>query len=184
MSCLSTRRQRCASQAMFTWRLLQSRLSTLVRQTRVWLCWRSLCTLYLHACHVTVTVGYSCLCCCTCVTYFELINSRVCWVVEPALCIWFSRMKEAHADRKVQPDCGGLVVTYISCSRVNHLFSRSTVRVRVRVRVFTFHACFCSFVGQPTIWNQGTITSTPEEHEQAVLFPCPSPSPFSVMRTP
>ena len=28
-------------------------------------------TLYLHACHVRVTVGDSGLCCCTCVTYFE-----------------------------------------------------------------------------------------------------------------
>ena len=31
----------------------------------------SLCTLYLHACQVRVTVGDSGLCCCTCVTYFE-----------------------------------------------------------------------------------------------------------------
>ena len=33
--------------------------------------WWSLCTLYLHACQVRVTVGDSGLCCCTCVTYFE-----------------------------------------------------------------------------------------------------------------
>ena len=33
--------------------------------------WRSLCTLYLHVCHVRVTVGDSGLCCCTCVTYSE-----------------------------------------------------------------------------------------------------------------
>ena len=33
--------------------------------------WWSLCTLYLHACQVRVTVGNSCLCCCACVTYFE-----------------------------------------------------------------------------------------------------------------
>ena len=34
--------------------------------------WWSLCTLYLHACKVRVTVGDSGLCCCTCVsTYFE-----------------------------------------------------------------------------------------------------------------
>ena len=33
--------------------------------------WWSLCTLYLHACRVRVTVGDSGLCCCTCVTYFE-----------------------------------------------------------------------------------------------------------------
>ena len=32
--------------------------------------WWSLCTLYLHACQVRVTVGDSGLCC-TCVTYFE-----------------------------------------------------------------------------------------------------------------
>ena len=30
-----------------------------------------LCTLYLHACQVRVTVGDSGLCCCTCVTHFE-----------------------------------------------------------------------------------------------------------------
>ena len=29
--------------------------------------WWSLCTLYLHACHVRVTVGDSGLCCCVCV---------------------------------------------------------------------------------------------------------------------
>ena len=33
--------------------------------------WWSLCTLYLHACQVRVTVGDSGLCCCTYVTYFE-----------------------------------------------------------------------------------------------------------------
>ena len=33
--------------------------------------WWSLCTLYLHACQVRVTVGDSGLCSCTCVTYFE-----------------------------------------------------------------------------------------------------------------
>ena len=34
--------------------------------------WWSLCTLYLHACQVRVTVGNSGLCCCTCVNaYFE-----------------------------------------------------------------------------------------------------------------
>ena len=38
----------------------------------------SLCTLYLHTCQVKVTVGDSGLCCCTCVTYFERINSLVC----------------------------------------------------------------------------------------------------------
>ena len=30
-----------------------------------------LCTLYLHACTVRVTVGDAALCCCTCFTYFE-----------------------------------------------------------------------------------------------------------------
>ena len=42
--------------------------------------WWSLCTLYLHACQVRVTVGDSGLCCCTCVTYFEgeLTPSCVC----------------------------------------------------------------------------------------------------------
>ena len=33
--------------------------------------WWILCTLYLHACQVKVTVSDSGLCCCTCVTYFE-----------------------------------------------------------------------------------------------------------------
>ena len=33
--------------------------------------WWSLCTLYLHACQVRVTVGDLGLCCCACVTYFE-----------------------------------------------------------------------------------------------------------------
>ena len=33
--------------------------------------WWSLCTLYLHACQVRVTVGDSGLCCCTCVMYFQ-----------------------------------------------------------------------------------------------------------------
>ena len=35
-----------------------------------WRGWWSLCTLYLHACQVRVTVGDSGLCCCTLVTYF------------------------------------------------------------------------------------------------------------------
>ena len=44
---------------------------------RMYLRW-SLCSLYLHACQVRVTVGDSGLCCCTCVTYFQrLINSLV-----------------------------------------------------------------------------------------------------------
>ena len=33
--------------------------------------WQSLCTLYLHACQVRVTVGDSGLCCCICVMYIE-----------------------------------------------------------------------------------------------------------------
>ena len=33
--------------------------------------WWSLCTLYLHACQVRVTVGDSGLCCCACVTTFK-----------------------------------------------------------------------------------------------------------------
>ena len=47
-------------------------------EKRIYLCW-SLPTLYLHACQVRVTLGYSGLCCCTCVTSFRaLINSFVC----------------------------------------------------------------------------------------------------------
>ena len=42
-------------------------LSQLKKNVALW----SLCTLYLHACLVRVTVGDSGLCCCTCVTYFE-----------------------------------------------------------------------------------------------------------------
>ena len=33
--------------------------------------WWIVCTLYLHACQVRVTVGDLGLCCCTCVTYFK-----------------------------------------------------------------------------------------------------------------
>ena len=33
--------------------------------------WWSLCTLYLHACQVQVTLGDSGLCCCNCMTSFE-----------------------------------------------------------------------------------------------------------------
>ena len=39
-------------------------------QTKMYLLW-SLCTLYLHACQVRVTVSDSGLCCWTCVTYFK-----------------------------------------------------------------------------------------------------------------
>ena len=50
--------------------------------------WCSLCTLYLHACQVRVTVGDSDLCCCACVTYFE------CWLtplsVDSARALWAS----------------------------------------------------------------------------------------------
>ena len=38
--------------------------------------WWCLCTLYLHACQVRVTVGDSGLCCCTCVLYFERNNNN------------------------------------------------------------------------------------------------------------
>ena len=41
--------------------------------------WWSLCTLYLLACQVRVTVGDSGLCCCTCYVFRALINSLVCW---------------------------------------------------------------------------------------------------------
>ena len=40
--------------------------------------WWSLCTLYLHACQVRVTVGDSGLCCCACDTYFERQLSPLC----------------------------------------------------------------------------------------------------------
>ena len=46
-------------------------------QGRMYLWW-SLRTLYLHACQVRVTVGDSGLCCCTCVTYFELWLAPFC----------------------------------------------------------------------------------------------------------
>ena len=41
--------------------------------------WWSLCTLYLHACQVRVTIGDSGLCCCTCFVFQALTNSLVCW---------------------------------------------------------------------------------------------------------
>ena len=42
--------------------------------------WWSLCTLYLHACQVRVTVGSSGLRCCICVMYIECkFNSLLCW---------------------------------------------------------------------------------------------------------
>ena len=44
--------------------------------------WWRLCTLYLHACQVGVTVGDSGLCCCTCVTCFEHKITPLC--VNPA----------------------------------------------------------------------------------------------------
>ena len=48
--------------------------------------WWSLCTSYLHACQMRVTVGDSGLCCCACVAYFEhLFNSLVCWFRTSAL---------------------------------------------------------------------------------------------------
>ena len=68
--------------------------------------WLSLCTLYLHACQVrvTVTIGDSGLCCCLCDVFWELINSLVCcfcastlglvlfrnWVIK-VFCFLFSR---------------------------------------------------------------------------------------------
>ena len=44
--------------------------------------WWSLCTLYLLACHMRVTIGDSGLCCCAIVMskiFWALINSFVCW---------------------------------------------------------------------------------------------------------
>ena len=51
-----------------------------LKSMRRYLRW-SLCTVYLHACHLRVTVGNSGLHCCTCVTFYflMLINSLVCW---------------------------------------------------------------------------------------------------------
>ena len=47
---------------------------------RMYLCW-SLCTLYLHALQVRVTVGDSGLYCCTCVTYFSSANELHCVLI-------------------------------------------------------------------------------------------------------
>ena len=44
---------------------------------RMYLRW-NLCSLYLHACQVRVTVGDSCLCCCTCVMYFKCQLTPLC----------------------------------------------------------------------------------------------------------
>ena len=53
-------------------RLLNFISSLLQNQQRMYLWW-SVCTLYLHACHVRVTAGDSglCCCCCTYVAYFK-----------------------------------------------------------------------------------------------------------------
>ena len=48
--------------------------------------WWSLCTLYLHACRVIVTVGNSDLCCCTCIMYFECWLALLC--VDPGLILF------------------------------------------------------------------------------------------------
>ena len=45
-------------------------------------------SLYLHACHVRVTVGDSGLCCCTCVTYLQPKLSPLC--VDSARALWAS----------------------------------------------------------------------------------------------
>ena len=47
--------------------------------------WRSLCTLYLHACQVRFTVGNSGLCCCVSVWCLLSANSLVCWFYMSAL---------------------------------------------------------------------------------------------------
>ena len=47
-----------------------------------------LCTLYLHACQVRVTVGDSGLCCCSCVTCFERQLTPLC--VDFARALWAS----------------------------------------------------------------------------------------------
>ena len=54
------------------WCLTSTEARRPIRDGLVWklYLWWSLCTLYLHACQVRVTVGDTGLCCCTCVTYF------------------------------------------------------------------------------------------------------------------
>ena len=48
------------------------------------LCTLYSCTLYLLACQVRVTIGDSCLCCCVCVTSFDIF-----WVLISSLACWF-----------------------------------------------------------------------------------------------
>ena len=50
--------------------------------------WWSLCTLCLHACQATVTASHSVLCCCVCVTSFELRLTPL--FVESAHALWAS----------------------------------------------------------------------------------------------
>ena len=64
---------KCSPVNQHTRELISARNTSFSRKSskelRMYL-WRSLCTWYLHACQVRVTVGYSGLCC-TCLTSFE-----------------------------------------------------------------------------------------------------------------
>ena len=60
------------------------------REKKVYLWW-SLCTLYLHACQVRVTVGGSGLCRCTCVTSLERYLTPLC--VDPSRMVMLMKVK-------------------------------------------------------------------------------------------
>ena len=61
-------RPRALVQNQYTRELITARKTS--HNQRMYL-WQSLCTLYLHACQVRVTVGGLGLCCCVCVTSFK-----------------------------------------------------------------------------------------------------------------
>ena len=74
----TTKRKRKRKKQTTTKRKRKKEIPLYLQRTYLW--W-TLCTLYLLACQVRVTVSDSGLYCSVCVTFFEqLINSLVCWI--------------------------------------------------------------------------------------------------------
>ena len=131
--------------------------------------WWSSCTLYLHACQVRVTVGYSGLCCCTCVMYFK------CWLTP-----LFVDQTHAHS-------------LFLSLSHT-HTHTYTYTHTHIYTHTHTQHALTCScpwcrwpspWSWHPTRWSLCTLPPAPERSWPA-LYCCPAwlggPDPSSMRK--
>ena len=102
--------------------------------------WWSLCTLYLHACQMRVTVDDSSLCCCTYV-FWALISSLVCWFRTRALGlvlfqIYVNTCQTPHL--KMGPNCFTMAAVAL-CSAKNCSSKRKGKQNKKHTTAYVFH---------------------------------------------